>query len=171
MLTSCRMSGRDSKDGSGIQDEQSECLSPSRGREYLGFYERSVVKYLVTRDRIPHSPPNETSACVSKPDTRAEGTGEGKKRRRFATNSEDASTAKRADLSQTVGFRSDFFIRKPDVFSIGKEVTGGLVQVLDQKDNLQKKFYILAKNGEFQSFNPKVVLIIDNLKKLNKKTG
>lgn len=59
--------------------------------------------------------------------------------------------------------------RKPDVFSIGKEVTGGLVQALDQKDNLQKEFYILAKNGEFQSFNPKVVLIVGNLKKLNKK--
>jgi len=59
--------------------------------------------------------------------------------------------------------------RKPDVFSIGKEVTGGLVQALDQKDNLQKEFYILAKGGEFLSFNPKVVLIIGNLKSLNKK--
>lgn len=25
----------DEKDGGGIQDERSECLSPSRGREYL----------------------------------------------------------------------------------------------------------------------------------------
>jgi len=59
--------------------------------------------------------------------------------------------------------------RKPDIFSIGKEVTGGLVQVLDQKDNLQKEFYTLAKGGEFLSFNPRVVLIIGNLKSLNKK--
>lgn len=59
--------------------------------------------------------------------------------------------------------------RKPDVFSIGKEVTGGLVQALDQKDNLQKDFYTLAKGGEFVSFNPKVVLIIGNLKSLSKK--
>ena len=59
--------------------------------------------------------------------------------------------------------------REPDVFSIGKEVTGGLVQALDQKDNLQKEFYTLAKGGEFVSFNPKVVLIIGNLKSLNKK--
>src|SRR3989344_1762968 len=59
--------------------------------------------------------------------------------------------------------------RKPDVFSIGKEVTGGLVQALDQKDNLQKEFYTLAKGGEFVSFNPKVVLIIGNLKSLNKR--
>ena len=59
--------------------------------------------------------------------------------------------------------------RKPDVFSIGKEVTGGLVQALDQKDNLQKEFYTLAKGGEFQSFNPKVVLIIGSLYSLTKK--
>ncbi|MCA9366534.1 DUF4263 domain-containing protein [Candidatus Kaiserbacteria bacterium] len=59
--------------------------------------------------------------------------------------------------------------RKPDVFSIGKEVTGGLVQALDQKDNLQKEFYILSKDGGFQSFNPKVVLIVGNLKSLKKK--
>lgn len=59
--------------------------------------------------------------------------------------------------------------RKPDVFSIGKEVTGGLVQVLDQKDNLQKEFYTLSKGGEFQSFNPRVVLIVGNLKSLAKK--
>lgn len=59
--------------------------------------------------------------------------------------------------------------RKPDIFSIGKEVTGGLVQALDQKDNLQKEYYVLAKGGEFQSFNPKVVLIIGHLNSLTKK--
>jgi len=64
---------------------------------------------------------------------------------------------------------SEIPYRKPDVFSIGKEITGGLVQALDQKDNLQKEFYTLAKGGEFVSFNPKVVLISGNLKSLNKK--
>lgn len=59
--------------------------------------------------------------------------------------------------------------RKPDIFSIGKEVTGGLIQALDQRDNLQKEFYVLAKGGEFLSFNPKVVLIIGNLKSLSNK--
>jgi hypothetical protein len=59
--------------------------------------------------------------------------------------------------------------RKPDVFSIGKEVTGGLVQALDQKDSLQKEFYSLAKRNEFVSFNPKVVLIVGNLASLRKK--
>jgi Domain of unknown function (DUF4263) len=56
--------------------------------------------------------------------------------------------------------------RTPDVFSIGKEVTGGLVQALDQKDSLQKEFYHLAKHNEFTSFNPKVVLIVGNLARL-----
>lgn len=54
------------------------------------------------------------------------------------------------------------------MFGIGKEVTGGLVQALDQKDNLQKDFYALAKGGEFISFNPKVVLIIGTIKSLTK---
>ncbi len=59
--------------------------------------------------------------------------------------------------------------RKSDVFSIGKEVTGGLVQALDQKDNLQKEFYALAKGNEFISFNPKVVLIIGTIRSLTKR--
>ncbi len=56
--------------------------------------------------------------------------------------------------------------RKPDVFSIGKELSGGLVQVLDQKDNLQKEFYKLSA-GKFISFNPKALLIIGSLKDLS----
>jgi len=59
--------------------------------------------------------------------------------------------------------------RKPDVFSMSKELTGGLVQVLDQKDNLQKNFYFLSQDEDFQSFNPRMVLIIGMLKKLTKK--
>lgn len=59
--------------------------------------------------------------------------------------------------------------RKPDVFSIGKEITGGLVQALDQKDNLQKEFNTLSRDAGFILFNPKVILIIGNLKSLNKK--
>ncbi len=55
--------------------------------------------------------------------------------------------------------------RKPDIFSIGKEVSGGLVQILDQKDNLQKEFYKLS-SGKFISFNPKCMLIIGLLRDL-----
>ncbi|MCC7004814.1 DUF4263 domain-containing protein [Candidatus Nomurabacteria bacterium] len=58
--------------------------------------------------------------------------------------------------------------RKPDVFSIGKELTGGLIQVLDQKDNLQKEFYRIS-SGKFESFSPKALLVIGNLKDLDKK--
>lgn len=55
--------------------------------------------------------------------------------------------------------------RKPDVFSLSKELTGGLVQLLDQRDNLQKEFYKLSK-GKFESFNPRAVLLIGNLSKI-----
>ncbi|TSD05358.1 MAG: hypothetical protein Greene07147_679 [Parcubacteria group bacterium Greene0714_7] len=59
--------------------------------------------------------------------------------------------------------------RRPDVFSLGKELTGGLVQLLDQKDTLQKDFFTLKKEGaQFQSFNPKGLLLIGLLKKLTK---
>ncbi len=56
--------------------------------------------------------------------------------------------------------------RKPDVFSLGKELTGGIVQVLDQKDNLQKDFYKLSQGDEFKSFNPKVLLVIGRISSL-----
>lgn len=55
--------------------------------------------------------------------------------------------------------------RKPDIYSIGKEVTGGLVQVMSQKDKLQKEFHIISK-GAYKSFNPKCVLILGDLKRL-----
>lgn len=58
--------------------------------------------------------------------------------------------------------------RKPDVFALGKELTGGLVQLLDQKDSLQKEFYSLAKSGEFKSFNPRGLLVIGKIKDLSK---
>jgi hypothetical protein len=58
--------------------------------------------------------------------------------------------------------------RKPDVFSLGKELTGGLVQILDQRDNLQKEFYKLSA-GKFEAFNPKLLLVIGKTSSL--KTG
>lgn len=57
--------------------------------------------------------------------------------------------------------------RKPDVYSLGKELTGGVVQVLDQKDNLQREFYKLSE-GKFEAFNPKTLLIIGKISDLNK---
>jgi hypothetical protein len=58
--------------------------------------------------------------------------------------------------------------RKPDVFSMGKELTGGLVQVLDQKDNLMKEFHVLS-SGDYESFSPKALLVIGCLSDLNRK--
>ena len=57
--------------------------------------------------------------------------------------------------------------RSPDRFSMGKELTGGIVQVLDQKDNLQKAFYSLVHGADFKSFNPKSVLIIGRISNLS----
>lgn len=59
--------------------------------------------------------------------------------------------------------------RGSDVFNIGKEVVGGLIQALDQKDNLQKEFYKLAQNSDFKSFNPRVVLIVGKIQGLTEK--
>jgi len=72
-----------------------EMLSEATTRAARGQAFRS--KKVRAKDNI--SPPNVTSACVSKPDTRAAGAGEGRKARRFATNSEGAGAPKRADLS------------------------------------------------------------------------
>ena len=43
------------KDGAGIQDEYNECLSASRGRRFLDFYECNEVKNLEICDQIPES--------------------------------------------------------------------------------------------------------------------
>lgn len=56
--------------------------------------------------------------------------------------------------------------RKPDIFHLGKELTGGVVQLLDQRDNLQKDFYSVSK-GKFDSFTPKGILIIGKIKDLS----
>jgi len=58
--------------------------------------------------------------------------------------------------------------RKPDVFAASKELSGGLTQVLDQKDNLQKDFYSISK-GEFEAFSPRGLLVVGRLSDLNKK--
>ncbi|NJO91950.1 MAG: DUF4263 domain-containing protein [Chloroflexia bacterium] len=55
--------------------------------------------------------------------------------------------------------------RKPDIFHLGKELTGGVVQLLDQRDNLQKDFHSVSK-GKFDSFTPKGVLIIGKISDL-----
>ncbi len=58
--------------------------------------------------------------------------------------------------------------RKPDVFSISKDLSGAINQVLDQKDTLQKDYNGVTKGAEVDSFNPTCIVLagqISNLKK------
>jgi hypothetical protein len=63
--------------------------------------------------------------------------------------------------------------RGEDVFCASKELTGCVVQVLNQRDNFQKEFYSLkakseVKRGGFESFNSKCVVLVGSLKGLDK---
>ncbi|PKP03972.1 MAG: hypothetical protein CVU11_06325 [Bacteroidetes bacterium HGW-Bacteroidetes-6] len=61
--------------------------------------------------------------------------------------------------------------RGEDVFSATKDLTGCIVQVLNQRDNFQKEFYTLkgkSKNkGNFETFNSKCVVLIGSTKDLD----
>ncbi len=59
--------------------------------------------------------------------------------------------------------------RGKDVFAMGKDVTGGIAQVLDQRDNFQKEFYQhkVKSKVSIESINSKCVVLmgtINNLK-------
>jgi len=59
--------------------------------------------------------------------------------------------------------------RGDDVYSISKSLSGGLNQVLNQKENFQHEFYSLKvknKNEEFESYNPKCLIVIGQVSKL-----
>jgi hypothetical protein len=60
--------------------------------------------------------------------------------------------------------------RGEDVFSATKDLTGSIVQVLNQRDNFQKEFYNLRgkSNQEFETLNSKCVVLIGSTKDLNK---
>lgn len=61
--------------------------------------------------------------------------------------------------------------RGEDVFSISKDLSGSTAQVLNQRDNFQKEFYALKaksrKNGNFETFNSKCIVLIGNLADLD----
>jgi hypothetical protein len=61
--------------------------------------------------------------------------------------------------------------RGEDVFSATKELTGCIVQVLNQRDNFQKEFYTLQGKsrgkGNFETFNSKCVVLIGSTKSLD----
>lgn len=54
--------------------------------------------------------------------------------------------------------------RGEDVYSATKELTGSIVQVLNQRDNFQKEFYAIKgkSKGNFETFNSKCVVLIDS---------
>lgn len=61
--------------------------------------------------------------------------------------------------------------RGEDVYSATKELTGCIVQVLNQRDNFQKEFYATKGKskgkGNFETFNSKCVILIGSTKDLD----
>ncbi len=59
--------------------------------------------------------------------------------------------------------------RGEDVFSASKDLTGCLVQVLNQRDNFQKEFYQtkVKSKADFETFNSKCVILIGQVSKLD----
>ena len=62
--------------------------------------------------------------------------------------------------------------RGEDVYSATKDLTGSIVQVLNQRDNFQKEFYALKEKSRWESnietFNSKCVVLIGSTKDLDK---
>ena len=56
--------------------------------------------------------------------------------------------------------------RGSDVYPMSNDLSGGIAQVLDQKDNLQKEFNRLKKGEKVESYNPKCILVIGMIKSL-----
>ena len=61
--------------------------------------------------------------------------------------------------------------RGDDVFSATKDLTGCINQVLNQRDNFQKEFYITKgkTKEDFETFNSKCVVLIGSIKDLTEK--
>jgi hypothetical protein len=59
--------------------------------------------------------------------------------------------------------------RGEDVYSASKELTGSIVQVLNQRDNFQKEFYAIKgkTKGNFETFNSKCVVLIGSIDDLD----
>lgn len=61
--------------------------------------------------------------------------------------------------------------RGEDVYSVTKDLSGCIVQVLNQRDNFQKEFYAARGKskgkGNFETFNSKCVVLIGSTKNLD----
>ncbi len=58
--------------------------------------------------------------------------------------------------------------RKPDVFSVSKELSGAINQVLDQKDTLQKDYHAVVNSADIESFSPICIVLVGQLSSLEK---
>lgn len=60
--------------------------------------------------------------------------------------------------------------RGTDVYAVDKELSGGINQVLDQRDNLQKEFYELQRNSkkDFETYNSKCLMVVGRLANMSK---
>lgn len=62
---------------------------------------------------------------------------------------------------------NDSAYRKPDIFSVSKDISGAIVQVLDQQLEFLKKYYELKGSSAINSLNSKCLLIIGDLASLS----
>ncbi|MBO6948489.1 MAG: DUF4263 domain-containing protein [Rhodospirillales bacterium] len=59
--------------------------------------------------------------------------------------------------------------RGDDVFAPSKELSGAISQVLNQKDNLQKKYIAISDENDFKAFDPECLLVVGSLSQLTDK--
>jgi hypothetical protein len=62
---------------------------------------------------------------------------------------------------------NDSAYRKPDIFSVSKDVSGAIVQVLDQQLEFLKKYYQLKGNSAINSLNSTCLLIVGDFASLS----
>lgn len=62
---------------------------------------------------------------------------------------------------------NDSAYRKPDIFSVSKDVSGAIVQVLDQQLEFLKKYYELKGSSAINSLNSTCLLIVGDLASLS----
>ena len=59
--------------------------------------------------------------------------------------------------------------RKPDIYSVSRDLTGTIVQVMDQRTNFLKNFHSLKGEANIESLNSKCLIIIGSLSDIKDK--
>src|SRR3989339_277729 len=80
---------------------------------------------------------------------------------------------KNSALIEIKTHKSRIMSKKPyrgsDVFHLDKELSGAINQILDQKDTYGKQFNSVHQGGDYETFNPKCVIIIGLISDFDKK--